>query len=353
MIEALTKLLKINHISENKFNTEKAILPKKVKSKDMSPFMAKSIPDVEPGTLAMRNIINEKGLIIDKNPWNSGTYGLVYKAFDNDGEEYTVKINKHPFDGADIKYTQEEWVDNTIFEMAYYYLFSKKGIGPKLPSINKAFYFQPDLGYIGLVTRKYKSDLSVLIRNGLANNEDTRKKIESSINNSIEIMLDLGLLCFDMKPGNVLVDWRVVDDKIILDDLVLTDFGRDWCCNARFYPKCDYLIHRDNFINTGNNKEYLKLLILFSFSVSAQYRNYKLFAKEMDILETLLDKQEFIQFINEVCERDSDCSNLRPPFHYLEGLMETKKIKMVSDHNENKVIQKIKSFIVYFKDKYS
>lgn len=334
VLETLKNLLKINFISRTDFNNEKKMLGYGL--------------DINPNSLAMRNIINQRDYTLSPKPWSSGTYGLVYKAKTKGSANYnyTVKINKNPFDDSYYDYEKIKWEQDMVYEMAYYYLFGKKGIGPGLPSPDKSFYFQPELGMIAIVTRLYHGDLKKLIINYRSDNDITRQEIETLINQKLDTMLDLGILCFDMKPQNVLVDWRVIDNKIIIDDLVLTDFGRDWCCNTRFYPKCNYLRKKDNFINKGNNKYYLKLLMLFSLSVSSQYPNYKLFGSAIDELDNIIDNQEFLEFINQVCGEDSLCESIRPPFHYFEGL------EISYEKGGNAIIQKIKGFIKYFKNKY-
>ena len=128
-------------------------------------------------------------------------------------------------------------------------------------------------------------------------------------------MLDMGVICIDMKPPNVSADWDTNSLKI--KDLVLTDFGIDWCCNSNVKDLCKYLKDDNTYLN-GDRKKFMKYLILFSFAVSTYSSNIKLFYNEMvEFRNTVLYSDDFIQFLNYVCDSTQKCSNLSPPFFYL------------------------------------
>ena len=134
-------------------------------------------------------------------------------------------------------------------------------------------------------------------------------------------MLDLGIICVDMKPENILVDW----DKTTLDlkELVLTDFGMSWCCNTKHLIICkDCLKCIKNFLNIGANRLYTKYLILLSIAVMATFNtNIPLFFPEMKELLVILKDPLFHTFIDEVCGiNNTDCTEFNPPFFYLEKI---------------------------------
>ena len=263
----------------------------------------------------IKKTIKKTGFNIEKEI-TRGANGIVYKATSTDGTEWTIKIN---IDALDFR-KYPEFIDNTIREMGYYYLFNKNKIGPVLPKTN-SFFIDYNSGHTAICTKLYTGDLMTLLKNLQKKYYNTKmlndeiSEIENLLNHNIDKMLDMGVICIDMKPPNVLADWDTNSLKI--KDLVLTDFGIDWCCNSNVKDLCKYLKDDNTYLN-GDRKKFMKYLILFSFAVSTYSSNIKLFYNEMvEFRNTVLYSDDFIQFLNYVCDSTQKCSNLSPPFFYL------------------------------------
>ena len=251
---------------------------------------------------------------LEPRSFAGGTFGKVYnaKVIGDDEKDWAVKISKDP----------EHDIEVIINEMGYYYLFSKHGIGPKLPYTN-AFYISDRDHLFAIVTEKYTSDLDILLgkihrsyhQKTLDSIEITNRlrDIETRIPPLINKMLDLGVICIDLKPKNMLVNY---DDNLEIKDLVLTDFGIDWCCNTKVKPVCDY-IDKPNYLEQSNYRYYISLMLYLCICVESLYRNIKLFPDKIKELEKVIDTPDFINFIDDICKKETGCGTINPPFHYL------------------------------------
>ena len=220
------------------------------------------------------------------NLLNKGSEGLIYESND-----WTIKISNNSYNFN----TPEGVIQflNLLREMAYYYLFSKRKIGPRIPEKN-AFYIYFDQNSSNskwaIITLKYKVDVSNLLYEISEDQTEQEDDIQyiildigDKLKNILEEMLDIGVLCGDIKPANFLVnyDWDL-DTPI---EIVATDFGGDWCCNLYKRPVCNIFVRNDFDIST---KKYIILLQCLSLCVDYWSKTNK----------TLLFKTEMITLMN-------------------------------------------------------
>ena len=281
----------------------------------------------------------------ENNPIASGAFGNVYLASETDQSNYkwVIKINKRKKLG----------VFNILQEMAYHYLFSKNGIGPKIHDKN-AFFIKKvivrvtrnDTSFINyyvtdfaIVLKKYDGSLYDLLKIiSESFNEDKINKRIKDINNLIydivKKLLDLNIICTDIKPQNFLADWNSdmnnMNDYLKPKEIVMTDFGNDFCCNTNIPPYCDFIKDINTFYEK-NNKKYIELLIYFAMSIFP-LTWLKLHILRPKIIElnniiinelfvNLNEKKEtpFLDFIYEICynTKGYECIKYLGFFHYL------------------------------------
>jgi serine/threonine protein kinase len=137
-----------------------------------------------------------------------------------------------------------------------------------------------------------------------------KDQIEKSILDLIDKMLYLGVVCMDIKPANFLIN--------NVNDIRLTDFGIDWCCNSKIEPICNRFESNKEFLETDNYMDYMKYILIFGFSSTTKLTtNRNIFMKEMNELKSILNENSFKYFLNSICTRDSySCYDL-PPFFYI------------------------------------
>ena len=250
----------------------------------------------------------------------SGSYGTVYKAIKQENE-WAVKISESGND-----YRDPETYKLLLIEMGYYYLFGKEGIGPALPKDTPAFFIDKYTGQFSIISKLYTGDVNNLLKKikTLPHNQQTDniQHIQDQLEDCIDKMLDLGVVCIDMKPANALAQWTETPQGITIQEVILTDFGADWCCNSEIAPLCDYLKSNKDFLKTGNHLVFMRFLIFFCFSMYAFYYNrIWLFKPILEgfkrILNDRVKYKEYSDFLDFVCDKQTGCGNLSPPFYYL------------------------------------
>lgn len=232
--------------------------------------------------------LQNEGFNLKKKTY-SGSYGTVYLTKDG---KYAIKVNKNYFED---KYE----VMAMIKEMAYHRVLADNDIGPKL---------HPQPFYIGdaraaIVLKRYRSDVHDYLDKvrKFKNRNNLIRILDNYIVNKTTKMIDLGIICFDLKPGNMLVDY---DDDGTITEFVLTDFGSDFCCNLRVKKLCDFfeigLQHNPKYL------DYLKIIIFATISkVALLYTGVKILKKQVDKLRLLINDDDFIQFCNYISSQYS------------------------------------------------
>jgi serine/threonine protein kinase len=129
----------------------------------------------------------------------------------------------------------------------------------------------------------------------------------------------------DIKPANFLINDN--------NDIRLTDFGIDWCCNSEIEPICDRFKKNKEFLKQNNNKEHMLDLLIFSFASNASMKyNIIIFQERMTLLFDKINKDReensFFRFIQNLCSiySDNSCGNL-PAIWYVTNFF---------NYNENK-----------------
>ena len=160
------------------------------------------------------------------------------------------------------------------------------------------------------ITKLYQGDLSDYLRVHTVSID-----LETKLRGLIEKLLDIGIICVDQKPENILLNWN---ESGLISEIVLTDFGRDWCCLSKIRGNCDYLTGISDFLTIGDNKLFIKLIILFSLSyTSLKYYHRQIFVHDMRILLYFIRNRGFINFFRIICNGDlSTCQSIYPPFYY-------------------------------------
>jgi hypothetical protein len=251
----------------------------------------------------------EKGIDGKYPSIGSGAFGSVYpgKLIEGSKESvWAIKIDK----GDTFRLDNSNQMNELLTEMAYYYLFSKESIGPKLPPLNKAFFIETTTNRYCIITQMYQRDLADYLKSlTIKEYDNIRPQLEQKLLQLIDKMLTLGVICTDMKPENVLIN--------DINDIRLTDFGGDWCCNSKIQPICQQFKENKGFLEKGNHRLYILYIILFCFaSYTRLYLKKIVFNEKMKALDTLLMNDHFIEFLNHFCDKKPTCEDL-PPFYYV------------------------------------
>ena len=251
-----------------------------------------------------------------------GSYGKVYVSkIKGSPLEWTLKTNK---DREDLQDRKE--LLKIVREMAYYFVFSQKQIGPQIPN-HFPFFINPIKGSYTILTQHYTSDLDGLLKHLMNLDSDIQEHMTETIcekiDNCLNIMLlELGVFCIDMKPQNILVEWNAKRNMVF--DVVLTDFGVDFCCNSNVEPLCSFIEKHPSLLDNNRLSKttfvYLKSIILFSLVVTSYFlTGILLFQKEMIHLKQMCHYHAFQDVLEQLCGgRYGDCKNLEPPFYYLD-----------------------------------
>ncbi len=113
----------------------------------------------------------------------------------------------------------------------------------------------PTKAYIYSISRKLEGDGNIFVNDKkYIKNTKLVSKFYSGLYKEFQYLHSLGWACYDLKPGNILIDEANISETT--DDWVkLTDFGADWCKNK-------------NQLNDVIDKEYqpLFMLLLFQFN---------------------------------------------------------------------------------------
>ena len=155
--------------------------------------------------------INKITDIIDGNAEfiGSGGFGNVFSVNIN-SQTYAMKLTK--YDEITSKY-----------EATLYKLFSEKNIGPEVPS--KFFYYIQSENTCAIIMEMFESDLNTFInQNDLSESEIS--SIETQVKTKLGQMFDIGFICVDQKPANIIVKRRF-DTSI---RVAITDFDNKYCC---------------------------------------------------------------------------------------------------------------------------
>ena len=265
-----------------------------------------------------KQLLKQFGITISKQI-GEGSYGKVYiSKIKGSPLEWTLKTNKNR------EYLQDrEELLKIVREMAYYFVFSQKQIGPQIPN-HFPFFINPIKGSYVILTQHYTSDLDGLLKHVMTLDSDIQqqmtKTLGEKIDNCLNIMLmEVGVFCIDMKPANILVEWNAKRNMVF--DVVLTDFGVDFCCNCTVEPLCSF-IEKYPFLLDNNRLSkttfvYLKSIILFSLVITSYFTTkIVLFRKEMIVLKQMCQQSRFREVLDKLCG-DEDCENIEPPFYYL------------------------------------
>lgn len=145
----------------------------------------------------------------------------------------------------------------------------------------------PTKAYIYSISRKLEGDGNIFVNDKkYIKNTKLVSKFYSGLYKEFQYLHSLGWACYDLKPGNILIDKANMSETT--DDWVkLTDFGADWCKNK-------------NQLNDVIDKEYQPLFMLLLFQLnSIQFIRYPV---EMET--------GFIKFINDNIIKTHDFDKL-------------------------------------------
>jgi hypothetical protein len=118
--------------------------------------------------------------------------------------------------------------------------------------------FDPNSSYIYSISKRFSGDGLVFTdKSKYIKNNKLVSKFYSGLYKDFQYLHSLGWACYDLKPGNILIDEnRISPDN---DDWVrLTDFGADWCKNTN---------QLDGIIDS----EYQPLFMLILFQLHGTY----------------------------------------------------------------------------------
>ena len=214
-----------------------------------------------------------------------------------------------------------------IDEMSYSIVLSNKDIGPKVYEL----YIFKSRGrkYGAIVMKRYTSDLTEFIKKFSYRINST--ELSNMLFRKYTHMFSIGIFCLDIKTDNILVEY---DRDGNIRDIVISDFGSDWCCLSNH---CDF----KNALRTDKHKFFFEILsfAILSFGVY-QKSEHKLilFTPQLQELKNVINKSIFLKFMEELCEYNlCDGSNLYTYFYYLQAYINISKIKgdSVAEYNRN------------------
>jgi len=222
--------------------------------------------------------------------------------------------------------------------MKYSIVLSNEDIGPK---IRELYIFLDGRKYYGaIVMKKYTSDLTKFIKKFKYSINPT--ELSNMLFRKYTDMFSIGVFCLDIKPDNVLVEY---DRDGNIKDIVISDFGDDWCCLG---SNCDF----EGALHTDKHKHFFEMLTfsILSFQVYDESgKNLILFKPQLQELKNVIDKPSFLKFMEKLCEyplcEDSDVYTY---FYYLTeylNISKRKKDESVAVYNHlllKKMLSKIK-----------
>ena len=322
---------------------------------------------------SLPDILAEHGFNYTRNDKiGEGSFGYIYL---DSSRKWTIKINIDTHIWTDIEefislddelpFAIESFVD-IVREMAYIYLFNKYQIGPQIPPPRKdkqehsnAFFMDFINGKTAIITKRYTGDLGKcldLIKYLPVNERlSLYEMVETRLKTILSIMLNrLHIFCSDMKPANFLADWdaeysfsKKIPDTLEIQDIVATDFGGDWCCNLFRRPICSFLKNNQDLFFSKQGRHYLLILQYLSICVNSfTYNKATLFKDEMILLNQYCKTKEFKQFLKTLCDSQTSCDLVQPPFYYLDKCNQYLGLEI--DYINNTNISNITTFLNHF-----
>ena len=154
--------------------------------------------------------------------------------------------------------------DTKLTRCLVYYMDDKKTTIDTLTSITTMQPFEADLG-------QYLKGVEFVQGSVL------KTELETRLGTAIDKMYEIGILCTDMKPKNVLVN--VNSDSLLIEDLKICDFGGSFC-----WYFVDELPH-------SSYVEYFKMATKMQFCWLSYFKYEKLIFVEhtMKLIETCID----------------------------------------------------------------
>lgn len=167
-----------------------------------------------------------------------GKHGNVYTSVDN---AYALKFGI--IDPSVVAKNPTKFLLDMKLEMWYHYTMETLGVGPELAHPHAFFLKPPTRAHPFLqsciVMKKYSYDLgqycellAARFRTFDTNKSQRVRRFLRHINQQLKFItttiVRFGLLCFDIKSKNILVQCH--PDTLRCNRIVLTDFGSDFCC---------------------------------------------------------------------------------------------------------------------------
>lgn len=163
-----------------------------------------------------------------------GSFGGVYECEHKQEEQKLVcKISRFAKKGA----------NDDLNEAKYHYLMSNLEIGISMP-IPALYLLRVNCGedtfvYGVILMRRATGTLSSYLEELRSSRLEPRSmltSVEIELRRKTEKLIDSGLMCTDIKPDNILLEWDR-DDLTRNPDVFITDFGSDYCKAHTLYPE--------------------------------------------------------------------------------------------------------------------
>lgn len=254
------------------------------------------------------NLLHQSHLEMQSTPFKTGSYGNIHllRRENSANYDYVIKINQ---DRLDFK--NRLILKSIINEIGYYHLLSKYKLGPELHK-SVPFVMNLQTGYYGIIQKKYRSDLHTFFKK--YHDRVTINYIEMKTHHCIDQIYKLGLICYDLKPTNILVNYNNNGD---ISDLVITDFDDRWCQR----------INDENREFITNNTKLFQLYLILPITVMSLYLNVCIFHQEIRQLKKCIKTKQFKTFINHVIFSESFRDKIYPVLYYIIHYFHNNNIK--------------------------
>lgn len=152
----------------------------------------------------------------------SGTFGVVYEVTRDDGVKLALKLFEHEHADLDL---------GVLREISILKIFQGNKFG--VMNLEDIIMVNDDVGTIGIVMKKYVTDLHNAIKKKMLDKQD-RRRIARKLLEAVFFLHENGVIHRDIKPENVLLD---EDHNPVLADYTLSKIFHGVCTHGTHTDK--------------------------------------------------------------------------------------------------------------------
>lgn len=275
-----------------------------------------------------------------------GAFGDVYITHDG---THVVKTNRDKEETGRYQHVLDlSEINAILLEMVYHKILAKLKLGPALPP--KPFFIaenksREEMKYF-IAMNKYDCDLHDYAYTLSQNiHKNTRavstavKLLNHKLKYIVHAVVKLGIFCTDIKPGNILVNYNSKTLEPL--DVVLTDFGAEYCCNIVKSREFGISLCETVKNNIGLYRPYIRLMffIILAMEIQNTFPQLKILKSVFqNTYRTFSSPQKLKTFhknIKILCVKTNRtvCDNFFPIDYYLRPIMKNVDSKNKSHYS--------------------